>query len=134
MAIHVLEDDPSVNESLALLLAHCNFDVVRHADAESLFRGKPPGHQDVVIVDLNLPGVSGAATIRWLQSLRHSPSIVVISGQSQAAITSELSGVEAANVLRKPLDQDTILRELHRVGYPAPSPAEPGKAKSRSPL
>ncbi len=131
MTIHVLEDDPSVNESLALLLAHYNLDVVRHADAESLFRGQPPGPQDVVIVDLSLPGVSGAAAIRWLQSLKHSPSIVVISGQSQAAIMSELSVVEVTNVLRKPLDQETILRELRRIGYPIPSLAEPGEAETR---
>ncbi len=120
MAIHVLEDDPGVNESLALLLAHHNFDVVRHADAESLFRGEPPGRDDVVFVDLKLPGVSGAETIRWLQSLKDAPLIVVISGQSHATIKSELAKIEVAGILRKPLDKDSILRELSRIGYPVP--------------
>jgi len=116
MAIHLLEDDAGVNESLALLFAHFNFDVIRHADAESLFRGTPPGADDIVFVDLKLPGVSGAEAIRWLRSLKNPPRVVVISGQSQATIRSELAGMDVAGVLRKPLDQETILRELRRIG------------------
>ena len=116
MAIHLLEDDAGVNESLALLFAHFNFDVIRHADAESLFRGTPPGADDIVFVDLKLPGVSGAEAIRWLRSLKNPPRVVVISGQSQATIRSELAGMDVAGILRKPLDQDAILRELRRIG------------------
>jgi FixJ family two-component response regulator len=121
MAIHLLEDDAGVNESLALLFAYLDFDVIRHDSAESLFRSIPPGDDDVVFVDLKLPGVSGAEAIRWLQSLRHPPRIVVISGQSQVVIRSELAGMDVAGVLRKPLDQETILGELRRIGYEMPS-------------
>lgn len=132
MAIHVLEDDPSVNEALALLLAHHNFDVVCHADAESLFRGTPPGPDDLVLVDLKLPGVSGAEAIRWLQSLKKAPSIIVISGQSHTIIKSELSNVEVAGILRKPLDQDSIMRELSRIGHAVPLPPDSGAATGPS--
>jgi len=116
MAIHLLEDDAGVNESLALLFDHFNFDVICHGNAESLFRGKPPSADDIVFVDLKLPGASGAEAIRWLQSLKDPPRVVVISGQSQATIRSELAGIDVAGVLRKPLDQDTIVRELRRIG------------------
>ncbi len=116
-AIHLLEDDSGVNESLAMLLEHFNFDVVCHRDAESLFRGAPPSGDDIVFVDLKLPGVSGAEAIRWLQSLQAPPRVIVISGQSQAIIRSDLAGMDVAAVLRKPLDQDTVLRELRRIGW-----------------
>src|SRR5215469_15869841 len=114
MAIHLLEDDAGVNESLALLLAHLNFHVICHDSAESLFRAKPPGADDVVFVDLKLPGVSGAEAIRWLQSQKEPPRIVVISGQSQAVIRWELAGMSVAGVLRKPLNQETVLGALRR--------------------
>lgn len=116
MTIHLLEDDAGVNEALSLLFTYFNFDVVRHCNAESLFETKPPDGGDIVFVDLNLPGASGADAIRWLQSLGHPPFIVVISGQSQAVIRSELAGMEVAAVLRKPLDQEMILGELCRIG------------------
>src|SRR5215469_3329772 len=117
MAIHLLEDDAGVNESLALLFAHFNFDVIRHRNAESLFRAEPPCADDVVFVDLKLPGASGAEAIRWLQSLKEPPRIVVISGQSQAIIRWELADISVAGVLRKPLNQESVLRELRRIGY-----------------
>jgi FixJ family two-component response regulator len=119
MMIHLLEDDAGVNEALSLLFAHFNFDVVRHGSAESLIGTKPPDGNDIVFVDLNLPGASGGDAIRWLQALRHPPFIVVISGQSQAVIRSELAGMEVAAVLRKPLDQEVILGELYRIGSDA---------------
>jgi FixJ family two-component response regulator len=122
MAIHLLEDDAGVNESLALLFVHFNFDVICHDNAESLFRTKPPGAADVVFVDLKLPGVSGADAIRWMQSLKDPPRIVVISGQSQLMIRSELAGMDVAGVLRKPLNQETILHELRRIGCDLPAP------------
>lgn len=117
MAIHLLEDDAGVSESLALLFTYFKFDVIRYDDAESLFLADPPNAGDIVFVDLKLPGVSGAEAIRWLQSLNDPPRIVVISGQSQAVIRSELAGMDVAGVLRKPLDQETILRELRRIGF-----------------
>jgi FixJ family two-component response regulator len=116
MTIHLLEDDAGVNEALSLLFAHFKFDVVRHGSAEGLFGAKPPEGNDIVFVDLKLPGASGADAIRWLQALRYPPYIVVISGQSQAVIRSELDGMEVTAVLRKPLDQEVILGELYRIG------------------
>jgi FixJ family two-component response regulator len=119
MTIHLLEDDAGVNEALALLFSHFNFDVVRHDNAESLFGATPPVANDIVFVDLKLPGASGADAIRWLRALRNPPFIVVISGQSQAVIQSELAGMEVTAVLRKPLDQEVILGELYRIGSDA---------------
>jgi len=118
MTIHLLEDDAGVNEALTLLFTHFNFDVVRHDNAESLFGAEPPVANDIVFVDLKLPGASGGDAIRWLRSLRNPPFIVVISGQSQAVIQSELAGMEVT-VLRKPLDQEVILGELYRIGSDA---------------
>jgi FixJ family two-component response regulator len=131
MTIHVLDDDAGVNEALSLLFAQFNFDVVRHSTAESLFGAKPPDGNDIVFVDLNLPGASGADAIRWLQALRHPPCIVVISGQSHAVIQSELAGVEVAAVLRKPLGQEVILGELYRIGSNAHLRSIPRRTERR---
>jgi FixJ family two-component response regulator len=41
-----------------------NFAMVRHNDAESVLEAKPPDTNDIVFVDLKLPGASGANAIR----------------------------------------------------------------------
>lgn len=112
MTVHILEDDPGVSDSLALLLDHLGFDVVRHAQAEDFFRNAPPTSRDIVFVDLMLPGISGSTVIRWLKQLRDPPRVVVMSGQSQGIIDAELRGVGVTQVIRKPLNHTAITAQL----------------------
>jgi len=115
MAIHVLEDDPGVSDSLALLLGDMGFEVFCHHDAEHFFRNPPPASSDIVLVDLALPGITGAEVIRWLQRLKDPPRIVAMSGQSQAVIDAELRGIGITQVMRKPLNQAAIAAHLARL-------------------
>ncbi|MFD2182412.1 response regulator [Rhodoplanes azumiensis] len=115
MAVHVVEDDPGVSDSLAILLEHLGFEVVCHADAEDFFRAGPPAGQDIVFVDLILPGISGAELIRWLNGLKEPPRIVAMSGQSQNTIDLQLRGLEgvgAMSIIRKPLSHGAITQQL----------------------
>ncbi|MFL9823817.1 response regulator [Rhodoplanes sp. SY1] len=115
MAVHVVEDDPGVSDSLAILLEHLGFEVVCHSDAEDFFRAGPPAGQDIVFVDLILPGISGAELIRWLNGLKDPPRIVAMSGQSQNTIDLQLRGLEGVgemSIIRKPLSHGAITQQL----------------------
>jgi FixJ family two-component response regulator len=112
MLIHVVEDDAAVCDSLSLLLGETGCPVVSHVDAESFFSAAPPSSEDMVFIDLLLPGISGSAVVRWLQSLKRPPRIVVISGQSQRTIDVELHGLDRLKVLRKPLTRDVVAAQL----------------------
>jgi FixJ family two-component response regulator len=108
MTIHILEDDPAVSDSLTLLLRHMGHDVRCYGDGESFLNAPPPAPQDTVIVDLLLPGVSGAAIIERLQKFEPPPHIVALSGQPQAQISKQLQGIRVEHLLRKPLTADAI--------------------------
>jgi FixJ family two-component response regulator len=106
MTIHLLEDDPAVSDSLTLLLRQMGHQVVCYGDGESFLSAPPPAPEDTVIVDLLLPGISGAEVIDRLQGapLR----IVALSGQSRIDIRKQLKGRRVAHLLRKPLTADAI--------------------------
>lgn len=108
MTIHIVEDDPGVSDSLVLLLRNLGHEAIAYPDAEAFFRQEPPGSGDTIIVDLLLPGISGAKVIRWLQRLASPPQIIAISGQPQAAIDVQLRGMKIPHLLRKPLTEETI--------------------------
>ncbi len=112
MIIHVIEDDPGVSDSLMVLLHNNSFTVKAYPSAEAFFRENPPEPGDAVLVDLRLPGIDGASVIRWLQRLEKPPRILVISGQTQAEIESQLRGIKVAHVLRKPLSGDVLTKHL----------------------
>jgi DNA-binding response OmpR family regulator len=114
MAIHILEADPAVNDSLALLLRNLGHEVLSHSDAASFFRGDPPSPQDSVILDLMLGDVSGVAVIKWLQRLREPPHIIAVSGEPRMVIDAQLRGMDVPHLLRKPLCEDLITAKLAR--------------------
>lgn len=112
MTIHIVEDDPGVGDSLALLLGEIGHQAEVYPDAESFFEHAPPGPQDIVIVDLGLPGVSGVQLIRWISRLAAPPRVIAITGQSRRAI-AELFGDELQPVLlRKPLTEEALVALL----------------------
>ena len=110
--VHIIEDDPGVSDSLRFLLQALGHDVVSHPDAESFFECSPPGENDVVIVDLGLPGIGGAHIIRWLQRMTPRPRVIAISGQPQKMIEDELRDLSVVELLRKPLSGDTLVAVL----------------------
>jgi len=112
LRVHVVEDDEGVSDSLGIILGNLGHDVVSHRNAESLFAGAPPIATDAVIVDLSLPGIPGAQAVRWLLQLAGPPHIVVITGQSQSVIDHQLRGLGPTQLMRKPLDFDTISMAL----------------------
>ncbi|MGA0563113.1 response regulator [Ancylobacter sp. VNQ12] len=110
--VHVVEDDAGVSDSLSLILANLGHNVISYPDAESLFRSTPPDGGDTVIVDLSLPGISGAQVVRWLLKLAAVPRVVVITGQSQSAIEHQLRGLKPTMLVRKPLDVETLAQAI----------------------
>lgn len=112
MVVHIIEDDPGVSDSLALLLGALGHDPRVYPDAESFFECEPPQPQDTVIVDLGLPGVSGMQVIRWLTGLRVPPKVIAITGQPSRAIAEAVEGDTPPILLRKPLSEEALVTHL----------------------
>jgi FixJ family two-component response regulator len=107
--IHIVEDDPGVNDSLTVLFHNMGFEVLSYRDANDFMNREPPNGHDTVVVDLMLPGIAGVSLIKWLQALRSPPRIVAISGQPQSVIDAQLHGVEVPHLVRKPVTDRSIL-------------------------
>ena len=108
MTIHIIEDDCGVRDALAELVGGLGYAVRSYADGESFLNVEPPHGDDVVLVDLGLPGMSGKTVITRLKALRQPPRIVVISGRSQADIDIAMRGLPDLPLLRKPMAADAI--------------------------
>lgn len=112
VTIHIVEDDPGVCDALSLLLRQIGHETIVYGNAESFFGAIPPDANDTVIIDLGLPGVNGVQVMRWLNRLTSRPKIIAITGQSQAAITQLLGGERPAILLRKPLNEKSLIEHL----------------------
>ncbi|NBN64251.1 response regulator [Microvirga tunisiensis] len=112
MTVHIIEDDYGVADALATLLAGVGHESVCYPDAESFFEAPPPAPDDVVIVDLGLPGLSGLQVVRWIDQLKQPPRVIVISGQSSVYIRDVIAELKPVVFLRKPLSEAALVPHL----------------------
>jgi CheY-like chemotaxis protein len=85
--VMVVDDDPVTRQVVAAILGSQGYDVVLRAEALGTLAAISREQPDVVVLDVNLPGLSGDALAR-LVSLRKGPRIQVIlhSSQSEAEL------------------------------------------------
>jgi two-component system, cell cycle sensor histidine kinase and response regulator CckA len=129
-SILVVEDDEAIRHVLELILGACNYRIFTAEDgtrALELLRDRV--HRfDLVITDLNMPGVSGAELIREMRTFLDEPKLLILSGLTDD-VPEDLKDVVS---LGKPLTADGLLRAVRRVlDSGAALPAE-GRPAARS--
>ena len=106
-----VEDDPIVRADLRLILEDAGFDVVPDArdgvEAVELAREHRP---DLILIDLNLPGLDGVEATRRILSERTVP-IVALTGHRTGIVERALEAGAVAHVL-KPFDEGQLVGTL----------------------
>jgi CheY-like chemotaxis protein len=117
--ILVVDDDPSVRDSIAMSLMAAGYDVVAAGDgfrALSQLRKKLP---DVVLSDLDMPGMSGFELLSVVR--RRFPQISTVA-MSSAYVGKELPfGVIADGFFAKGGQPKNLLRAIQRLLLTAPA-------------
>jgi FixJ family two-component response regulator len=112
--IFVIEDDGEVRSSTRLFLEALGYAVVEFESAEALLTATDTGGADCLVLDYQLPGLSGLDLLDALRARAIRAPAIIVSGngfrmQGRAA---EL-GVVA--VLRKPLAADALSQWLEEI-------------------
>ena len=106
----VVDDDPHALRSAARLLGAAGFDVdVATSGAEALARLRDGGGVQVVLADVVMPAMSGAALAAALRSERPDLPVVLMTAYAGDTLPS---GAVNVVVLAKPLDADEVRRAL----------------------
>ncbi|MBX7116769.1 MAG: sigma-54 dependent transcriptional regulator [Myxococcaceae bacterium] len=100
----IIEDELALGKALATLLTRAHFDVTHYGDPVEGMGAAAESDVDVVLLDINLPHVSGLDILRDLKAKR--PDIEVIMMTGQASVPSVLSAVKigAYDYLTKPFE------------------------------
>lgn len=114
----VVEDDPASRKSLGRVLRLGGFDAVMYASAEEFlgathesFSSGPSGPV-AMLLDLQLPGLSGLDLQRRLRREGSRLPIIVITANAHAGIREEVERIGCLAYLQKPCDGRTILALL----------------------
>ena len=119
-AILVVDDDHGTQETLRWALTDAGFVVETAADGRQALARAASFHPALVVLDLKLPLVDGAAVAAGLRAaLPHPPPILLITGDDRPAEKARRVGAFA--YLRKPFDLDDLIASV-RSGLRAAPP------------
>ncbi len=116
-AILVVEDEPAIQELLAVNLEHAGHSVLRARDAEQATKLVRDVLPDLILLDWMLPGQSGAAFARALrrdERTRQVPIIMLTArGQEQDKVTGLDAGAD--DYVTKPFSPRELLARINAV-------------------
>jgi len=119
--IFVVDDDPSVRESLGKALRVAGYEVLTAADAEEASARFVPGHIDLVLLDLNLPLTSGWDVFERLTTRHPTMPVIIITGLPHQYPTALAMGVGA--LVEKPFEVPVLVKTMEELlAEPAEAP------------
>lgn len=107
--VFIVDDDPGVRDSLALLLDLHGYRTRAYASASEFLAACTPADSGCVLIDLRMPGKSGLELQAEMRDRGISLPVIIITahGDVSAARTSLKAG--AIDFLEKPLDSQQLL-------------------------
>ena len=112
--IIVVEDDHQIQQELVLLLQRNGFEAQALTSFESVPQQIIAAHPDLVLLDLNLPGIDGQQICREVRQLSNVPIIVVTSRNTDLDELMVLS-LGADDFIAKPYNTQILLMHITSV-------------------
>jgi two-component system response regulator FixJ len=109
VAVHVIDDDEAVRDSLAFLLDSAGLAARCHDSAEAFLRLAPELKAGCVLTDVRMPGMDGLALQRRLGELGVRLPVIVMTGHGEVPIAVQALKAGAVDFIEKPFDDETLL-------------------------
>jgi FixJ family two-component response regulator len=109
--VYLLDDDYRVRESLSSLLSSVGLRVEVFASAAEYLKFKKPDSPACLILDLQLPGMSGLDLQREIAG-GDAPAIVFVTGHGDVPSSVRAMKAGATEFLLKPFDDQELLRAI----------------------
>ncbi len=111
LRVTLVDDEPVLRRSLARVFRHAGFDVMTFETGEAALEALDPASNwpDVMVLDLDLPGITGEETLRRLRTRDAPLPVVCISGHHAPSRKREVIAIGAAAFLGKPFEPATLV-------------------------
>ena len=115
MRVLMIEDDSATAQSVELMLKSEGFNVyTTDLGEEGVDLGKIYDY-DLILLDLNLPDMSGMDVLRQLRVGRINTPVMILSGTSEIDTKVKSFGGGADDYMTKPFHKDELVARIHAV-------------------
>lgn len=115
VSVAVVDDEPAVRKGLSRLLSTADFEPRTYESAQEFLDHLAGERPDCLIVDLQMPGVSGLDLQAILRRDDDRLPVIIVTARDDPESHEKCLALGAAACLCKPLDCDTLVDAIHSV-------------------
>lgn len=115
MRILLVEDDPTTSRSIELMLTHANLNVFCTDLGEEGIDLAKLYDYDLILLDINLPDMSGHDVLRQLRLARIDTPILILSGADDTDSKLKGFGFGADDYMTKPFHREELVARIHAI-------------------
>lgn len=119
-AVHIIDDDDAVRDSLAMLLEAHDVPVATYASAPAFLDALAAGLKGCVITDIQMPRMNGMELLSALKAGGHRLPVIVVTARTGRAMAAEAMVQGAAALIEKPFAPEKLLDLIRSALAPAP--------------
>jgi two-component system cell cycle response regulator CtrA len=115
MRVLLVEDDPTTAKSISMMLTHANLNVYSTDLGEEGIDLAKLYDYDLILLDLNLPDMTGHEVLRQLRLARVETPILILSGSDDTENKLKGFGFGADDYLTKPFHREELVARIHAI-------------------
>ncbi|MCB1333409.1 MAG: response regulator transcription factor [Roseivivax sp.] len=115
MRVLLVEDDPTTAKSIEMMLTNANLNVYSTDLGEEGIDLAKLYDYDLILLDLNLPDMTGYEVLRQLRLARIETPILILSGESDTDSKLKGFGFGADDYLTKPFHREELVARIHAI-------------------
>jgi DNA-binding response OmpR family regulator len=124
-SILVVDDQKEILDLTRKILENAEYSVVTASSGEEALRTVRKGAFDLVLLDINMPGMNGWETLRLLKADELLTLLPVVMFSVKSEVRDRVQGLQegAVDYIPKPFREDDLLNRVRRVLESATRPA-----------
>ena len=107
--VYLIDDDESVRRAFTLFLNSANLHHQCFANASDFFVKFKHSKRDLLVLDLNLPGMTGIDLLKKIKTYEKPPTIIVVTASDEPNNRDYCRQFGVKAHLRKPVDAVALL-------------------------
>ena len=112
--VFVVDDDPGVRDSLAMLLESSGSTAKCYDSAAAFLASEAPDARGCLIADVQMPDMNGLQLQNELVARRSPLTVIIMTGHGDIPIAVQAMKAGALDFLEKPFDDDVLLDSVRR--------------------
>ena len=112
--IYIVDDDAAVRAGVSLLVKVCGWRAKPYASAEEFLQNYSRGDSGCVMLDMQLPGMSGADLAEIMTTLDIDLPLIIVTAYKNHPLTDRALASGAMAVIEKPFGDEILVNTIER--------------------